>query len=370
MIPDWRDWNITILATDINPRFLQKASAGVYSEWSFRNVPVGIKERYFTRTGEGRFEILSAMKEMVTFSPLNLAEDTYPSLLNNTNAMDVIFCRNVLMYFAPERMKQCIQKLYRSLVDGGWLIVSPSEVSHVLFSQFATVNFPGVTFYKKASSSELGVASPELQIASIEVASPPSLSEPETRNLKPETFFNSGPHIARAEAEEKGAEPQPTPLMDAEALYEQGRYTEAMEKIVDWLTQHPDDAKAMTLVARAYANQGKLTEALGWCERGIAADKLDAGLHYLHATVLQEQGVLNEARGSLKRALYLDPDFALAHFALGSLARRQGKSRESQKHFNNALVLLRACPQEEIVPESEGMTAGRLMEIIRGNRHG
>jgi chemotaxis protein methyltransferase CheR len=369
MIPDWKDWHITILATDINSRFLQKASAGTYSEWSFRDAPAGIKERYFTRTRENRFEILSAMKEMVTFSFLNLAEDTYPSLLNNTNAVDMIFCRNVLMYFTPERVKQCIHKLYLSLVDGGWLFVSPAEGSHILFSQFMPVNFSGVTLYRKVASSELRVASPELQVASIEVASPPSLSEPETRNLKPETSFNSEPHITRAKPGEKRAEPQPTPPTDAFALYEQGRSAEAVEKLVVWLPQNQDDAKAMTLAARAYADQGKLVEALEWCERAIVADKLNAGLHYLRATILQEQGVLNEARGSLKRALYLDPDFTLAHFVLGSLARRQGKLRESQKHFDNALALLHVCPQEEIVPESEGMTAGRLMEIIRGNRH-
>lgn len=369
VIPDWKDWNITILATDINPRFLQKASAGTYSEWSFRDAPAGIKERYFTRTREGRFEILSAMKEMVTFSFLNLAEDTYPSLLNNTNAVDMIFCRNVLMYFTPERVKQCIHKLYLSLVDGGWLFVSPAEGSHILFSQFMPVNFSGVTLYRKGASSELRVASSELQVPSSElrvpsfelqvpsskVISPRSLSQPETGNSRSATFFDEA---------EKTAEVQPTPYLQASTLYEQGRYTEATEKIVDCLTQHPDDAKAMTLLARAYANQGKLAGALEWCERGIAADKLNAGLHYLRAAVLQEQGVLNEAMRSLKRALYLDPDFALAHFALGSLARRQGKLRESHKHFDNALALLRVCPQEEIVPESEGLTARRLMEII------
>lgn len=149
LIPDLKDWNITILATDINPRFLQKASEGVYSEWSFRDVPLWIKERYFKRKKEGFFEIIPAIKQWVMFSYLNLAEDTYPSLSNNTHAMDMIFCRNVLMYFDTERAKKVIQNLFKSLVDDGWLIVSPSETSAALFSQFVTVNFPGVVIYKK-----------------------------------------------------------------------------------------------------------------------------------------------------------------------------------------------------------------------------
>lgn len=149
MIPDLRDWNITILATDINPRFLEKASEGMYREWLFRVTPKWVKERYFKKGKDGRYEILPQIKRMVTFSYLNLVEDTYPSLLENTNAMDIIFCRNVLMYFAPDMEKKVIQNLYRSLVDGGWLIVSPIEISHILFSQFVTVNFPGVILYKK-----------------------------------------------------------------------------------------------------------------------------------------------------------------------------------------------------------------------------
>ncbi len=91
LIPDAAKRNITILATDINPRFVRKAAEGVYSEWSFRETPAQIQERYFTSRKDGRFEIKPHIRKMVTFSYLNLAGDVYPSLWNNTNAMDVIF---------------------------------------------------------------------------------------------------------------------------------------------------------------------------------------------------------------------------------------------------------------------------------------
>jgi chemotaxis protein methyltransferase CheR len=121
----------------------------------------------------------------------------------------------------------------------------------------------------------------------------------------------------------------------------------------------------MALLARAYANQGHLAAALEWCDKAIAADKLNAGLRYLRATIRQEQGANDEAMVSLKQALYLDPNFVLAHFALGNLALRQGKLKESDKHFANALWLLSAYRPEDVLPESEGVTAGRLMQIIR-----
>jgi len=127
-----------------------------------------------------------------------------------------------------------------------------------------------------------------------------------------------------------------------------------------------DVPKVYSLLVRAYADQGLIKEALEWCEKAIAADTLNPGLYYLKATILQEQGAIEEAIGSLKRALYLDQDFVLAHFALGNLALQQGKFKASGKHFNNALSLLKIYGQEEVLPESEGITAGRLREIITG----
>src|SRR5258708_136443 len=136
MLSDLKDWNVSILATDINPLFLRKAREGVYREWSFRDTDPSIRSRYFTRPSEGCFEVLPEIKAMVTFAYLNLARDHYPSLLNGTNAFDFILCRNVLMYFTPERAREVAGGLHRSLLDGGWLIVSPSETSHILFADF------------------------------------------------------------------------------------------------------------------------------------------------------------------------------------------------------------------------------------------
>jgi chemotaxis protein methyltransferase CheR len=148
-------------------------------------------------------------------------------------------------------------------------------------------------------------------------------------------------------------------------LYERGRYAEASDTIAGMLSDHPGDARAMVLLARVYANQGRLGDAIEWCRRAIAADKLNAGYHYLLAVILQEDSRAEETVDSLRRALYLDPNFVLAHFTLGSLARRQGRLKESAKHFENALSLLDARPSDEILPESDAMTAGRLRDIIR-----
>jgi chemotaxis protein methyltransferase CheR len=371
MLPDLQNWQITILATDMRPHFLQKAQEGVYREWSFRDAPVWIKEQCFKKTQEGRFAILPDIKRMVTFSYLNLAEDAYPSLLNNTHAMDLIFCRNVLMYFAPEQAKKAVQRLYRALVEGGWLIVSPSEASHILFSQFATVNFPGAIFYQKDSHGSRGVedfcAKKRSCLPSFEEARGPLQSIADfVAQPKSEASFPPDEPLVLEDEERTAAEPQP--YHEALALYQQGRYAEAAEKIEAGLSRHPADAQALALRARIDANLGKLAEALKWCEEAVRADKLNAGYHHLLAAILQEQGQVEAAMKSLKRALYLDPNFVLAHFALGNLTQQQGRFTESKKHFANALSLLGTYRHEDILPESDGMTAGRLMEMIRTMR--
>lgn len=365
MMPDLRDWNINILATDINPLFLKKAQDGIYGEWSFRDTPIWVKERYFRKKRDDRLEILPAIKKMVNFSYLNLAEDVYPSLLNSTNAMDLIFCRNVLIYFTQERAKRVIQNIHHSLVDGGWLFVSPSEASQFLSSQFSTINFQGAILYRKDTGSEFKFPGSEFKIPTFE-------PEPETLNPKFETIepmFGNVPlqptgYIEDVK-EKRWLEPEPTPYAEALGLYEQGSYAKAAEKIIEMISHEQADSKEITLLSRTYANQGRLTDALAWCEKAIGQDKLNPCLHYLRATILQEQGVIDEAIISLKRALYLNQDLILAHFSLGNLAMQQGRLKESERYLENALSLLSGYRQEEVLPESDGMTAGRMMEIIR-----
>jgi chemotaxis protein methyltransferase CheR len=126
----------------------------------------------------------------------------------------------------------------------------------------------------------------------------------------------------------------------------------------------PDDAGELARAARLCADQGRLGEAIEWCEKAIGADKLNPAHYYLLATVRHEQGQADAAAQSLTRALYLDADFALAHFALGNLRLSQGRRREAERHFTNTLAVLRARAQDEALPESDGLTAGRLAEIV------
>jgi chemotaxis protein methyltransferase CheR len=377
ILPDLQNWRVTILATDINPLFLKKASEGIYSEWSFRGTPLWVREGYFIKKNDGRFEILNEIKKMVTFSYLNLVEDAYPSLLTNTNAVDIIFCRNVLMYFNPRQTEKVIQKLFHSLIDGGWLIVSPSETSAFLRSLFVFSQFSGAILYQKALrksrlTTDVVFSEPHYNQQTEETKTQlrsPSMSPTPVNSIlthRLEITLTTEPveSLPFDDGPSKAMELPISLHQEALALYEQGRYEEASKKLQEKISLSHGNAKDMALLARAYANQGKLDEALNWSEQAATADKLNPRSHFLLATILQECGRIKEAASSLRRALYLDQDFVLAHFALGNLTRSQGKLGESARHFKNALSLLNLHQPKDILPESEGMTAGRLRDIV------
>jgi chemotaxis protein methyltransferase CheR len=346
-------WNVAILATDINPVFLQKAAEGLYSEWSFRDTPAWIKERYFKRRKKGQFEILPHIRKRVTFSYLNLAEDAYPSLTNNTHAMDVIFCRNVLMYFSPEWIQKIGQNFYRSLVNGGWLIVSPVESSSSLFSQFKATPFPEAILYQKTKKQKS-----QTSVAGYSATTPdpsPNASSMPAPALAQVSFFQD---------EEISFSPTQASSAVTSAPIQPAEVAQHIE--ID--PEHHEGVDALCWTARSHANLGELTEAIKWCEKAITANKLNPAAHYLLATIHQELGQGEIAAQSLMRTLYLDPDFVLAHFALGNLCLSQGSHREAERHFDNALALLHAHPHDELPLEADGLTAGRLTEIITSVR--
>lgn len=376
LLPDWQEWKIAILASDINPRFLRRAGEGVYGEWSFRGIPPHIKDRYFTQGMPGRFHLIPAIKQQVRFKALNLVEDCYPSYRTNTTAMDVILCRNVLMYFTPEQAKKVVSNLYNSLAEGGWLIVSLGEASHTLFSQFTAVHFPNAIVYqKKRATHTLLEARIDDLLQANQATNPLAHALHRHRLPANDVHLTSHPHRSGLQPARKDAivaskvlpeiVAQPPSKATSQGLYEQGRYAEAEEALRTELQENPENAVALVLLARICANQGRLDEALAWCKRSIEADRLNPSSYYLYATIQAEGGEIGEARKSLKQALYLHPDFVLAHFALGHLARRQGNQKEADKHFANMLGLLKGYRQDEILPESDGLTAGRLMEMMR-----
>ena len=361
LIPDLKAWHVDILATDINPQSLEKARRGVYTEWSFRSLPAPVRERYFEPQGDKAFAVRPQFKRMVSFACLNLATDAYPSLQNDTNAIDVIFCRNVMMYFVPELVQEVIRRFRQCLLDGGWFIVAPCECSLLPACELVPVSFDGATLYRKVNKPVAATTFwPPLS---------PIAEKPPTEVRVPRSPFPV-PNAAPTSAFRVPRSDFPDPYEEALAAYRAGRYADATATLQNLFGADGSGARAIkagkvfALMARIEANQGKLERAVEWTEKAIAADKVNPGFYCLLSTILEEQHQPKDAVQALKRALYLDSTFILAHFAMGNIALRENGSKAADRHFRNAAELLVRLPKDEVLPESEGLTAGRLLEII------
>ncbi len=336
-LPDRADWAVTILATDINPTALEAARRACYREWAFRETPPAIRDRYFRLRGTETFELDERIRRMVTFAPLNLAENGYPNLVTNTAAMDLILCRNVLMYFTPEAQRETVARLGRALVAKGWLLVSPAEGSAELFRPLVPVNFPGAIFYRR----------PIVPTASLPPLPPREggrWGEGWVHGFTAHPTLFPAPEMERPRSMPSDPVPSPPAAQADVAL--------------------PDTA-AILQRARALADQGDLEEARRLCDAVLAQDRLDPEAHLLLAAICQERAEIPAALEALRRAIYLTPESVPAHFLLGSLLLQQGERRRGRRYMETVVRLLSPIPRDEAVAGGDGLTAGRLLETAR-----
>jgi len=347
LLPDLSAWQVSILATDVNPQFLKQAAAGTYKPWSFRGVQPSWVADYFEASGPDKLQLQARIRDMVSFSQLNLVSNAYPASDNGTSAVDLIFCRNVLMYFDETEAHRTVERLHQSLITGGWLVVAATEVGRSYFDRFHCTDFEGISLYSKQPGRP------------VKVRVPTRTSSKREAGYRPRAIASPArPHGTGTVAASQPA--ADSPYAQAMSLYEQGDYAQ----VVAVLSAHCAHTQAMLLVARAHANRGQLTEAAEWCRQAIAQDRCDPASHYLLSTILDEQGHAEEALQTLKRVLYLQPDFVLAHLSLGALGKRLGHV-DAARHFGNALRLLATHTPEAILPESGGITVAQLTTIAR-----
>lgn len=146
-VPDPEQWNFKILASDISTRMLARAASGVYEEDRVRALPKEIVERHFLKgVGDraGMVKIKPHLAQMVRFRRINLMDDAYP-----INApLDLVFCRNVMIYFDRPTQAQLVTKFYRYLKPGGFLFIGHSESLQQLDQPFTAV---APTIYQKGT---------------------------------------------------------------------------------------------------------------------------------------------------------------------------------------------------------------------------
>ncbi|MDQ7033870.1 MAG: protein-glutamate O-methyltransferase CheR [Anaerolineae bacterium] len=147
-LADFSQWDITILGTDINQRAIEAAQKAIYRQWSFRHTPPNFIARYFTPIDESSFQLNQPIRDMVTFRQHNMMEGA------PIRGVDIIFCRNVLMYFSRDYAQKAEHSLYQSLAPGGWLLLGQAEALHSRHHNWTMHLYPGTPIYQKPSGTQ------------------------------------------------------------------------------------------------------------------------------------------------------------------------------------------------------------------------
>ncbi|CAM2819664.1 protein-glutamate O-methyltransferase CheR [Legionella anisa] len=126
LIPNMDRWDLYLLGTDINTAALKKALTGTYGQWSMRSIPEKYMQRYFLRNN--RTYLLSPeIRELVQFKYLNLCDNSYPSIINGIFEVDLILCRNVLIYFDNELVAKIMKKISACMTEHAYLLLGASD---------------------------------------------------------------------------------------------------------------------------------------------------------------------------------------------------------------------------------------------------
>jgi chemotaxis protein methyltransferase CheR len=142
----WRDWQVEIIGSDINQRVLHTARKGVYKKGAHRATDPGMLAKYFITDEKGDYRIIDRVKELVSFSYVNLLDPHKTSLIGS---VDVVFCRNVIIYFDREAKKKVIESFYHKLRDGGYLLLGHSESLINISNAFALRTLKHDMVYQK-----------------------------------------------------------------------------------------------------------------------------------------------------------------------------------------------------------------------------
>lgn len=141
----FRDFDIEILGSDINRRVLQTARKGLYRKNSFRAIDEYYLHKYFIKEDDG-YRIKDEVKKLVNFNYLNLLDPIKVKLIG---AMDIIFCRNVLIYFNPDSKKKLVYNFYQRLHDGGYLLLGHAESLINITTSFTLKHLKSDMVYQK-----------------------------------------------------------------------------------------------------------------------------------------------------------------------------------------------------------------------------
>ena len=380
-------WKVTIRGVDINPAMLAKAARGCYSSWALRETPAEVQQRWFRGVGRD-FALDESIRGAVSFQEVNLSQEN-PELWTPA-FYDVIFCRNVLMYFTPEVAQAVVGRLTRSLAPDGYLFLGHAETLRGLSNAYHLCHTHGTFYYQRKGMQGDGRREPSeepvngaLRETPIAAAYPDRDKQRDSESTWAKTWLETVQHASdriqalteRPVAEYakqgvRGPGPDRAPQIAAQLptvleLLKQERFSDALDLLGHLPAAAVPDPDIMLLRAALLTHSGQLSAAERASMQLLEYDELNTGAHYLLALCRESAGDSLAASEHDRVAVYLDPSFAMPRLHLGLMARRAGDAETACRELEQALMLLKREDTSRLLLFGGGFGRDALIALCR-----
>lgn len=363
-------WDVSILGVDLNPAMVKKARQARYSRWALRETSEAVRDRWFR--ADGRNYVLDpAVRANVRFDVVNLVETDGPLWL--PESYDIVLCRNVLMYFAPEQARAVVDRLTRSLKAGGYLFLGYAETLRGVSRAYRVQHTHGTFYYQRhdrdaaaAVAAEAIESSPVTDGTVSGAASTHWMEAIGRASARVEALATSPRRQAgegrRARRTATGTVCDLSVGLD---LLRDERFAEASEFLRNLPPESAGDRAVLLLNAVLCTQAGWLVAAEEACERLLAADESSAPAYYLLALCREGAGDRAAAARHDHIAAYLDGTFAMPRLHLGLLARRAGDEAAARRELELALTLLNSEDESRLQLFGSGFGRAALVALCR-----
>ncbi|MCS7470929.1 hypothetical protein NZK35_30105 [Stieleria sp. ICT_E10.1] len=336
----------TILATDLSTAAIEKAQRAVFRPWSFRGQASDAVRPFVTESGD-HFTLSQRIKRRVQFQRLNLATNTYPSSANGTCNMDLILCRNVLIYFGAETVREISRRLFECLAPGGWLITASGDPRLVEHAGYEVVACDHGVFYRRPLNAESAAKTAATGRSRSPASNDFDARHRATESLPAESLPAKTPFPPPSHPVAK----QVASLTTSNAGDDSGG--------ASLLLELADDSDACLAQIKLVAATDP-SRALEICRTATVRHPLVEELHYLHGVLLVDADQPLMALESIRKAIFLNRSSVMSHFLFASIQRRQGQYVSARKHFRRVCELCALGNPNDVLPMSNGETVADI----------
>jgi chemotaxis protein methyltransferase CheR len=364
--------NLAITAVDINPNMLQRAAQARYSAWALRESPDKIKQRWFRRDGDA-FVLNDTIRRAVSFEARNLNDEGNDFW--RANRFDVVFCRNVLMYFSSTLMQAAIARIAKSLVPGGYLFLGHAETLRGISNDFHLCHTHNTFYYQRKDRIERNAAAPVISPESFGWR--PTVQQGDTSWITAIQEASERIHGLASSANNAATDAkqlavnaqrrnsQPLNLDRALESLRSEQYGQLLQHLHELDGEHATDPDVLLLKAISLSQSGALQQAEKVCRELLQQDDMHAGAHYVLALCREGAGDVEGALEHDQTAAYLDPDFAMPRFHLGLLQRRRGETTAARQDLSDAMILLQKEDASRVLLFGGGFKRETLIGLCR-----